>query len=112
MEELLLCHLTQLTDEGVNKVCACAKLRHLDISGCHEVTDFGLFNVYQYLQRLNVVKLKGCTNVTDVGLSYLKALRLVEIDVSLDLFSGQGKCMKIDDASVGHLADIATLTHV
>lgn len=109
LEELYLCQCAEISDKGLDLVCTLSRLRHLDISGCYDVTDFGLFHIYYYLQYLEVLKLMGCTKITNVGLSYLKSLNLTELDISLDLFSGQGRCMKINDAGMLHVSTITSL---
>ena len=109
LENLYLCQCVEITDEGLDHICSLTKLRQLDISGCYDVTDFGLFHIYYYIQFLEVLKLMGCTKITNVGLSYLKSLKLQHLDISLDLFSGQGKCMKVNDVGVSHVSSITSL---
>ena len=69
--------------EGISQLCRHqSHLKHLDISGCLDLTDSALGNITGHLGHLEVLRLNKCRMLTDSSVIALKNLQQLR---SLDL---------------------------
>lgn len=88
-----------ITNAVVQELCAIQPhLTRLNLSGCSEVTDAGLWAIAKHCEDIRDLNLSGCDSITHIGLRSI-SLRCFNI-TSLD-FSG---CHKLDDMGLTVLA--------
>jgi hypothetical protein len=99
LEQLDLQRMTSVTDETLRSIGAALELTHLNLDGCHLVTDEGV----QYLAPLTQLKslLLSHSRITDAGLAHLS--RMTKLN---SLYLGG---TKITDDGLAHLAHLKEL---
>lgn len=66
-----LCRSAQVTDKGIQCLCALKGLRRLDLGGCGRVSDAGMASLTG-LPSLTDISIKYCVGITDRALVKLK----------------------------------------
>lgn len=78
-----------------------AKISHLDLGGCWQITDAGLSHL-SGMAAMESLNLGGCWQTTDAGLRHLSGMTAMQ---SLNFFG----CRQITDAGMGHLSGMTTI---
>jgi hypothetical protein len=88
-----------ITNATVQELCGIhPKVQELNMTGCSQVSDVGLWAIARHLLKLRVLNCSGCVQITSVGIRSL-SLRLNEL-TELDL----SYCMLMDDICLTVLA--------
>ena len=69
--KLHLKNCTRITDKGIVALESCKRIRHLDVSNCHRLTDIAFVSFAKTHADLSRVRLTGCKLVTDRGIGAL-----------------------------------------
>lgn len=103
--DLTLCHL--ITDEAVRKLVRVApRLRNVVLAKCSNITDRGVQYLVQLGRNLQYLHLGHCSNITDRGINLLvkSCVRLQYIDVAC--------CAQLTDVAVKDLALLPKLRRI
>lgn len=75
----------QVTDAGLQALCALRALGTLDLSGCVSITDRGLSALSSHLRRLHTLKLGGTSRVATISNASVAAIAGITSLTHLDL---------------------------